>query len=100
VTPSHTPRGAARGVPLARASLPRQIVTERRTRELVLRCRNGVFVRETRITVNEDATIEDDGLRLYLSLAPREERRIPFVITPHSDQHDRAHIARRRAGSF
>jgi hypothetical protein len=62
--------------------------------------RNGEFVRETRITVSEDATIEDDGLPLNLSLAPREERLVSFGIAPHSDQHDRAHIARRRAGSF
>jgi glycogen debranching enzyme len=79
---------------------PRRIVAERRDRELVLRYRNKELVRETRITVSETATVEENGLALNLSLAPREERRISFVITPHSDQHNRAHTARRRAGSF
>jgi glycogen debranching enzyme len=78
----------------------RHVVAERGDRELLLRYRNGDFLRETRITVNEPAAIEDDAIRLNLWLAPREERRISFVITPHSDQHDRTHTARRRAGSF
>jgi glycogen debranching enzyme len=78
----------------------RHILAERGDRELVLRYRNGNFVRETRITVSEEASIEDDAIRLNLWLAPREERRISFVITPHSDQHNRTHMGRRRAGSF
>jgi glycogen debranching enzyme len=78
----------------------RHIVAERGERELVLRYRNGRLVRETRITVSEPATIEDDAVRLDLWLAPREERRISFVITPHSDQHDRTREVRRRPGSF
>jgi len=79
---------------------PRDIVAERGERELVLRYQNGELVRETRITVSEPATIEDDALRLNLWLHPREERRISFVITPHSDQHDRTREVRRRPGSF
>ena len=79
---------------------PRRIVAERGDQELVLRYRNGEFVRETRITVSEPATIEDDALRLNLWLQPREERRISFVITPHSEQHDRTQAARRRPGSL
>jgi glycogen debranching enzyme len=78
----------------------RHIVAEAGERELVLRYRNGDFVRETRITVSEPATIDDAAIRLNLWLAPREERVISFVITPHSDRHDRSQTARRRAGSF
>jgi glycogen debranching enzyme len=78
----------------------RRVVAERGDRELVLRYRNGDFVRETRITVSDPASIEDDAIRLNLRLAPREERRISFVITPHSGRRDRTHTARRRAGSF
>jgi glycogen debranching enzyme len=79
---------------------PRQIAAERGDRELVLSYRNSDFVRQTRITVSEPATVEDDALRLMLWLTPRETRRIAFVITPHSDQHDRRQTARRRAGDF
>jgi glycogen debranching enzyme len=78
----------------------RHVVAEPRDRELVLHYRDGDFVRETRITVSEPASIEDDAIRLNLRLAPREEHRISFVITPHSDQHDRTYTGRRRAGSF
>jgi glycogen debranching enzyme len=78
----------------------RRIVADCGERELALRYRNGDFVRETRITVSEDAAIEEDAIRLELSLAPREERRVSFVITPHSHQHDRMLSPRRRAGSF
>jgi glycogen debranching enzyme len=78
----------------------RRIVVERGDRELVLRYRNGDFLRETHIGVSEPATIEEDAIRVNLRLAPREERRISFVVTPHSDQHDRSYTARRRAGSL
>lgn len=78
----------------------RRIAAERRDDELVLRYRNGTFVRETSIWVSEQATIEDDALRLNLWLGPREERRVSFVITPHSHQHDRRRTSRRRAGGF
>ncbi len=78
----------------------RDIVVDVGERELTLRYRNGDFVRETRISVSEDAVVEQDGMHLNLCLSPREERRISFVITPHSDQHDRAQITRRRHGSF
>ena len=53
--------------------------------ELVLRYRNGPFVRETRITVSEPATIEPDAVRLRLTLAPREERTVTFVVTPSAN---------------
>ena len=79
---------------------PRHIVAEPGDGELVLRYRNGDLLRETRITVSEPAAIEDDAIRLNLWLGPREERRISFTITPHSEQHDRLHTGRRRAGSF
>ena len=78
----------------------RDIVGDVSERELTLRYRNGDFVRETRISVSEDAVVEQAGMHLNLWLSPREERRISFVITPHSDQHDRAQITRRRHGSF
>ena len=78
----------------------RDIVGDVGERELTLRYRNGDFVRETRISVSEDAVVEQTGMHLNLWLSPREERRISFVITPHSDQHDRARITRRRHGSF
>jgi glycogen debranching enzyme len=78
----------------------RHIVAQAGDRELILRYRNGELLRETRITVSEEATIDDDALRLTLWLAPREERRVSFVITPRSDQHDRTQRARRRGGSF
>jgi glycogen debranching enzyme len=78
----------------------RRIVADRGERQLALRYRNGDFVRETRIAVSEDATIEDGAIRLELALAPREERRVSFVITPHSHQHDRTLSPRRRAGAF
>jgi glycogen debranching enzyme len=69
-------------------------------RQLVLQYRNGGFLRETRITVSDEAEVAEDRLRLNLWLAPREERAISFVITPHSEQHDRAFLARRESGSF
>jgi hypothetical protein len=79
---------------------PRDIRVERRARELVLGYRNGDFVRETRVAVSDEATIEDGAIRLDLWLAPREEHRVSFVVTPHSHQHDRSLSARRRAGSW
>jgi glycogen debranching enzyme len=78
----------------------RHVVAHAGDRELILRYRNGDFLRETRITVSEDATIDDDALRLNLWLAPREERRVSFVVTPRSDRHDRTQRSRRRAGDF
>jgi glycogen debranching enzyme len=68
--------------------------------ELTLRYRNGDFLRETRISVSEQATIEEDAVRLRLTLAPREERLVTFVITPHGEQADRPPVDRRPAGSF
>jgi glycogen debranching enzyme len=68
--------------------------------ELVLRYRNGAYMRETRISVSEPATIEPDALRLRLTLAPREERMVTFVVTPHGEQPDRRTFPRRPAGSF
>jgi glycogen debranching enzyme len=68
--------------------------------ELTLRYRNGDFLRETRIWVSEPATIEDAAVRLRLTLAPREERLVTFVITPHGEQADRPPVDRRAAGSF
>jgi glycogen debranching enzyme len=68
--------------------------------ELVLRYRNGGFLRETRITVSEPGTIAADAVRLKLVLAPREERTVTFVITPHGEQADRAAVPRRAAGSL
>lgn len=78
----------------------RDIVAVRGDRELVLRYRNRDFLRETRISVSEEATIEDNALRLTLRLEPREERRISFLITPHSHQYDRRHQARRAGASI
>jgi glycogen debranching enzyme len=75
----------------------RHIAAVRGDRELLLRYRNGDFTRETQITVSEDATIEENSLRLNLWLAPREEHRISFVITPHSH---RSQLTRRNTGSF
>src|ERR1700712_2193617 len=40
---------------------PRHVVAHAGDRELILRYRNGDFLRETRITVSEDATIDDDA---------------------------------------
>jgi glycogen debranching enzyme len=68
--------------------------------ELLLRYRNGAYLRETRITVSEPATIEESAMRMRLKLAPREERVITFVITPHGEQPDRPPVARRAAGAF
>ena len=68
--------------------------------ELVLRYRNGAFLRETRITVSEPATIEPGAVRMRLTLAPREERTVTFVITPCSEQPGRPSFARRPTGSF
>lgn len=83
------------------AAVPlREIEATVSERALVLRYRNGAFLRETRIEVSEEATISPDGLRLNLQLAPREERTISFVVAPHSEQHDRRSVARRRGGSF
>ena len=65
----------------------RNITTDRGDRELVMRYRNGGVLRETRITVNEPAAIEENALRLSLWLASREERRISFVITGSSRFH-------------
>jgi glycogen debranching enzyme len=70
-------------------------------RELVLSYRSGDFLRETQITVSEEAAIDENGLRLNLWLAPREERRVSFTITPRSTEHDRTeHGRRRRVGSL
>jgi glycogen debranching enzyme len=68
--------------------------------ELLLRYRNGGYLRETRIMVSEHATIEADAVRVALTLAPREERIVTFVITPYGEQADRPAIPRRPAGSF
>jgi glycogen debranching enzyme len=78
----------------------RRIDAETNDRELVLRYRNGEFLRETRVTVSENATIDADAIRLNLWLEPREERRISFVVTPHSHRHDRTAHARRRHGGL
>jgi glycogen debranching enzyme len=68
--------------------------------ELVLRYRNGAFLRETRITVSEQATVEENALRLRLILAPREERLVSFVVTPYGEQPGRQPVPRRAGGSF
>jgi glycogen debranching enzyme len=78
----------------------REIEIDRDDRLLVLRYRNGGLLRETRVSVDAEADIADDGLRLNTWLAPREERRISFTITPHSERHDRTYMARRQNGSF
>jgi glycogen debranching enzyme len=78
----------------------RHIVAELGDRRLVLRYRNGDFLRETRVTVSEDATIDEAGVRLNLQLTPREERTISFLVTPHSEQQDREFLTRRRGGSY
>jgi glycogen debranching enzyme len=78
----------------------RRVEAERGHRRLTLRYRNQGFLRETRITVSEDAQIDEDAVRLRLELAPREERRISFVITPHSHRHDRERDRRRAPGGF
>ncbi|MCW3014845.1 MAG: Amylo-alpha,6-glucosidase [Solirubrobacterales bacterium] len=78
----------------------RTVSATTRENELALRYRNGGFLRETRITVSEQATIEHDAVRLQLLLAPREERTVTFVITPHGEQPDRAPVPRRPAGTF
>jgi glycogen debranching enzyme len=69
-------------------------------RQLVLRYRNGGFLRETRIAISDDADVADDRVRLNLWLAPREERTVSFVITPHSEQRDRTRTMRRQPGSL
>jgi glycogen debranching enzyme len=68
--------------------------------ELVLRYRNGGYLRETQIGVSEAATIEEDAVRLRFTLAPREERVVTFVVTPYGEQPERPNVPRRRAGSF
>jgi glycogen debranching enzyme len=78
----------------------RQVTAVPGEHELVLRYRNGDYLRETQITVSEAATIEEGAVRLALSLAPREERTVTFVVTPHGEQPGRPPIARRPAGSF
>ncbi|MDX6476517.1 MAG: hypothetical protein QOH95_2028 [Gaiellaceae bacterium] len=78
----------------------RDVTAIRGANELVLRYRNGGYLRETRITVSEPATIEDGAVRLRLTLAPREARTVTFVVTPHGEQSDRPAIARRPSGSF
>lgn len=78
----------------------REVTAHVADRELVLRYRNGPVRRETRVAVSEDATIAEHGLRLDLRLAPREERRVSFVVTPRSERHDGARGASRRAGGL
>lgn len=78
----------------------REIEIDRDDRLLVLRYRSGGLLRETRVSVDAEADVADEGLRLNTWLAPREERRISFTITPHSERHDRTYLARRRHGSF
>jgi glycogen debranching enzyme len=68
--------------------------------ELRLRYRRGHYLRETRITVSEPATIEEDAIRLRPALAPREERIVTFVVIPHGEQANGSARARRPAGSF
>jgi glycogen debranching enzyme len=78
----------------------RQVFAELGENELTLRYRNGAFLRETRITVSEQATIDHDAIRMHLTLTPREDRVLTFVITPHSQQGDRPPAHRRPVGSF
>jgi glycogen debranching enzyme len=68
--------------------------------ELTLTYRNGDFLRETRIAVSEQATIEEHTIRMRLTLSPREDRLVTFVITPHGEQAGRPPVHRRPAGSF
>jgi glycogen debranching enzyme len=78
----------------------RHVVAHTGERELLLRYRNGAFLRETRVTVSEAAEVEFDSMRLRLLLAPREDRTITFVVTPHSEQPGRPPTPRRTAGPF
>ena len=75
---------------------------QRRDRELVLRYRNGDFLRETHDHGQRaGGRSTDDGLRLNLRLAPREERRVSFAITPARRRSTSAGTPRgRRSGSF
>jgi glycogen debranching enzyme len=68
--------------------------------ELLLRYRKGPFLRETRITVSAPATIEPGALRMRMTLAPREERILTFVVTPSGEQPGRPAVPRRPAGTF
>jgi glycogen debranching enzyme len=67
---------------------------------LLLRYHRGPFLRETRISVSEPATIEPGAVRLRATLAPREERTVTFVITPYGEQPGREPVRRRPAGTF
>ena len=78
----------------------RQVAALAGENELTLRYRNGELLRETRITVSEQATIDNDAIRLRLKLGPREDRLITFVITPHGEEPGHAPVQRRPAGSF
>jgi glycogen debranching enzyme len=78
----------------------REVTTRAGDRELLLTYRNGSFLRQTQITVNEEATVEDGALRLRVLLSPREERTVRFVVTPNAEQHDRPAVARQRSGAF
>jgi glycogen debranching enzyme len=79
---------------------PRHVVAQATDRDLLLRYRNGEFLRETRVTVSEPAHIEADAIRLALTLRPREERTITFVVRPHSEQPRRPHPVRNPEGPF
>jgi glycogen debranching enzyme len=79
---------------------PRDVVARATDRQLVLSYRNGSIVRETQISVSEDVAIGYDTLRLNLRLAPREERTVSFVITPHAEQAGERFVPRRPCGTF
>jgi hypothetical protein len=64
----------------------RSITAIPRENALVLSYHRGGYLRETRITVSDRATIEQDAVRLRLTLAPREERIVTFVVTPYAEQ--------------
>jgi glycogen debranching enzyme len=59
----------------------REIRRDAGDRELVLSYHNGTFERETRIATDGGCSVEPNGFRSQLTLAPREERRLSFEIT-------------------
>ncbi|HEY0318985.1 MAG TPA: glycogen debranching N-terminal domain-containing protein [Solirubrobacterales bacterium] len=60
----------------------RPIIRKAEGDELCLRYRSGEFMRETRITTDAEANVNEDGFEIVVELNPREETTVSFRVAP------------------
>jgi glycogen debranching enzyme len=78
----------------------REVRREPGDRELLLSYRRDEFLREIRIAADHHCQVHEHGFRSRLSLAPGEERRLSFELSPRSEPRQAGLPTRTGASSF